>query len=106
MPMDPQSLAVFVVPLVVVAVLFLLLGRRLGAIGAAEASNLRAAKADLEQRLAVAISKAERWPELEAGLRDLAAAHVVLQRQHAEEATLVVERTRERDQAIDLLRDT
>lgn len=78
--MDPQSLAVVAAALVVVAVVFLLLGRRLAAASVA--------------RLAA----------VEAELRALGTAHTQLQRQHAEEATLVVERTRERDQADAALR--
>jgi DNA recombination protein RmuC len=80
--MDPQPLAVAAATLVVVAVLFLLLGRRLAGAGTA------------------------RLASVEAELRALAAAHMQLQRQHAEEATLVVERTRERDQFAEALRLT
>ena len=78
--MDAQLLAVIDVLLVVVAVLSLLIGRRQGA---AAASRLAAVEAD--------------WHEL-------SQAHMQLQRQHAEEATLVVERTRQRDETAEALR--
>lgn len=78
---DPQLLAIVVVASVVAAAIFLLLGRRLGSVGVA------------------------RFASVEAELRTLATAHMQLQRRHAEEATLVVERTQARDQAIEALRE-
>jgi DNA recombination protein RmuC len=77
--MDAQLLAMIDLLLVALAVMSLLIGRRQG------------------------VAAASRLAAVEADRRELSQAHMQLQRQHAEEATLVVERTHQRDQANEAL---
>lgn len=93
--MDPQSIAVTAGALIVVAVLFLLLGRRLAGPATAELTLLREAKVSLEQRLAVAEYQATKVPGLEEECRTLATAKAEVDRRHAEEAALAARGERE-----------
>ncbi len=72
--MEPLTLAILAAVLAVVAVIFLLLGRRMAGADAVTVTTLRTQKTDLEQRLAVAANNAARLPTIEAELRQATAA--------------------------------
>jgi DNA recombination protein RmuC len=94
--MSPQFLAVIVVALVVVAVAFLLLGRRLAGAGDS---------AELARQLAVAQSTAARLPAAEARIEALAAEKAERERLHAHEAALAAERALALRQAAEALQE-
>ena len=104
--MDPIFLAVAAVTLVVVAIVFLLLGQRIAGADAAELAALRTAKAEIEQKLAVVQSQAERLPVLEARIETLTAEKAERERLHAHEAALAAERALALREATEALRQS
>ena len=68
--MEPMYLATMAVALIVIAVVFLLLGRRVGGGNAEELTALRAVATDMTQRLAIAEHKAAQLDAAEAATRE------------------------------------